>query len=119
MYSHKDLHVWKKSIEFVTDIYKILQSFPKSESFGLSDQLKRASISISSNIAEWSARWTQKEQLHFLYVARGSCAEVETQILIAKNLWFLEEREYDSVSEKITVIGKMLTKLIASMKEIT
>ncbi len=117
MYNHKDLHVWKKSIEFVTDIYRILQVFPKSELFSLSDQLKRASISISSNIAEWSARWSTKEQLHFFYIARGSCAEIETQLIIAKNLWFINDSDFEALNEKITIIGKMLTKLISSMKD--
>ena len=115
MMHHKELHVWQRSIEFVSEIYKILESFPKTEVFWLTDQIKRASISIPSNIAEWSARWTEKEQVHFLYIARGSVSEVDTQLLIAKNLWFLSEEKYIEISEKLTIIGKMLTKLIQSL----
>ncbi len=92
-----------------------LFAFPKTEVFWLTDQIKRASISIPSNIAEWSARWTEKEQVHFLYIARGSASEVDTQLLIAKNLWFLSEEKYIEISEKLTIIGKMLTKLIQSL----
>ena len=115
MMHHKELHVWQRSIEFVSEIYKILESFPKTEVFWLTDQIKRASISIPTNIAEWSARWTEKEQVHFLYIARGSASEVDTQLLIAKNLWFLSEEKYIEISEKLTIIGKMLTKLIQSL----
>ena len=115
MIHHKELHVWQRSIEFVSDIYILLATFPKTEVYGLTDQIKRASTSIPSNIAEWSARWTEKEQVHFLYIARGSSAEVDTQLLIAKNLWFLSEEKYTEISEKLTIIGKMLTKLIQSL----
>lgn len=115
MMNHKELHVWQRSIEFVSEIYKILESFPKTEMFWLTDQIKRASISIPSNIAEWSARWTEKEQVHFFYIARGSSSEVDTQLLIAKNLWFLSEEKYIEILEKLTIIGKMLTKLIQSL----
>lgn len=96
MYSHKELIVWQRSVNLVTDTYKVLDKFPKSELFWLTDQIKRAIISIASNIAEWSARWTEKEQIHFLYIARGSCAEVDTQLLIAKNLWFISHEDYNS-----------------------
>lgn len=111
---HKDLQVWKRSIAFVSDIYKILESFPKSEQFWLIDQIKRASISIASNIAEWCARWTEKEQKHFLYIARGSCSEIDTQLLIAKNLGFILQDSYNTLETELAIIGKMLTKLIQS-----
>ena len=114
---HKDLQVWKRSIAFVSDIYKILESFPKSEQFWLIDQIKRASISIPSNIAEWSARWTENEQVHFFYIARGSLSELETQLLIARNLSFISEENYIKSESEIVIIGKMLTKLIQSLKK--
>lgn len=114
---HKDLQVWQRSIAFVTDIYKILEGFPKTELYSLADQIKRASISIPSNIAEWSARSTEKEQLHFLHIARGSTSEIDTQLLIAKNLWFVSGEEYNKINEEIIIIWKMLTKLIHSLQK--
>lgn len=114
---HKDLQVWQRSIEFVTNIYKILENFPKTELYALTNQIKRASISIASNIAEWSARSTEKEQLHFLHIARGSTAEIDTQFLIAKNLGFISEEDYTKVNEELTVIWKMLTKLIHALQK--
>lgn len=115
MLSHKDLEVWKRSVAFVTDIYRICGWFPKSELFWLSDQIKRSSVSISSNIAEWCARWTLPEQKHFLYIARWSSAELDTQLLISKNLGFLADDEYAHLENELTIIGKMLTKLIQSL----
>lgn len=114
---HKDLQVWQRSIAFVTDIYKILEGFPKTELYSLVDQIKRASISIPSNIAEWSARSTEKEQLHFLHIARGSTAEIDTQCIIAKNLGYISEEDYRKVNEELSIIWKMLTKLIHSLQK--
>lgn len=114
MYSHKELNVWKRSVDIVTKTYSLLEKFPKSELFGITDQIKRAIISIPSNIAEWGARGTEKEQIHFLYIARGSCAEVDTQLLIAKNLWFISNEDYILLENELAIVGKMLTKLIHS-----
>ena len=86
MRTHKDLDAWKLSIEFVTEVYKITKAFPKEELFGLSSQLRRAAVSIPSNIAEGAARQTTKEFIQFLHVALGSQQEVDTQLLVAKIL---------------------------------
>lgn len=83
MKTHKDLEVYKNSIDFVTEIYSITKLFPKEESYGLTSQLRRAVISIPSNIAESAARGYDKEFIHFLYIAHGSLAEIETQLIIA------------------------------------
>ncbi|HBX50590.1 MAG TPA: four helix bundle protein [Bacteroidales bacterium] len=89
MKTHKDLDAWKSSVEFVTQMYKITESFPKSEEFGLKDQLRRAAVSIPSNIAEGAARNHTKEFIQFLYISLGSLSEVETQLIIAQNLNYI------------------------------
>ena len=86
---HKELDVWRKSIDLVELIYSLTSSFPKSERFGLTSQMRRAAISISSNIAEGSARKGDKELLQFLNIALGSLAELETQYIISIRLGFL------------------------------
>ena len=86
METHKDLRVWQQSIEMVTSIYLMTQSFPKEEIFGLASQLRRASVSVPSNIAEGYARGTNKEKLHFLRISSGSISEVETQLMLSLNL---------------------------------
>lgn len=89
--SYKDLNIWKQSIELVKDVYKISYSFPKEELYVLTSQIRRTVISIPSNIAEGFARFYNKEYRQFLYIALGSCAELETQITIANNLKYLED----------------------------
>lgn len=88
--THKDLEVWKKSIEFVTEIYKITESFPEKEKFEITLQLRRSAISIPSNIAEGAARASDKEFKQFLYVALGSLSELETQLIISINIEYLK-----------------------------
>lgn len=90
---HKDLDVWKKSMELVEHTYKITSSFPASEIYGLTNQLRRASVSVVSNIAEGSGRKSDKELLYFLNVSLGSLAELETQIEIAYRLSFISDVE--------------------------
>ena len=100
MKSHKDLEVYKKALSFVTEIYRVTQGFPKEEMYGLTNQIRRASISIPSNIAEGASRQTKKEYSQFLYIALGSNSEVETQLTIAKNLDYIQEKEYFSLRTK-------------------
>ena len=88
---HKDLDVWKKAMELVEEIYRVSKDFPSNEQYGLTTQIRRAAVSIPSNIAEGSGRKGDKELLLFLSVALGSLAEVETQILIAVRLEYIEE----------------------------
>ncbi|TXF77536.1 four helix bundle protein [Chryseobacterium sp.] len=108
MGTHKDLDVWKRSIELVTTVYRITSEFPKEEIFGLTNQIRRASISIPSNIAEGAARNSDKVFIHFLYIALGSQQELETQLLIANNLSFLSSEQYDKVNSQVETIGKQL-----------
>lgn len=86
MSNHKNLDAWKLSINFVTEIYKITHSFPKEELYGLTNQIRRCAVSIPSNIAEGSARQSDKELVQFLYISLGSLSELETQLIIAQNL---------------------------------
>ncbi|WP_300438592.1 four helix bundle protein [Christiangramia sp.] len=103
--NHKDLDVWKKSIDLVETIYKISAEFPASEIYGLTNQIRRASVSVSSNIAEGAGRNSDKELLYFLNVALGSLAEVETQVEIALRLKFISTAE--SIFKQITEVRKL------------
>ncbi|MCT2562968.1 four helix bundle protein [Chryseobacterium herbae] len=116
MANFKELLVWQKSIDFVTEIYKITGSFPKDEMYGLISQIRRASVSIPSNIAEGNSRRSKPDYLQFLKIARGSCAEVETQLIISKNLNYFSEENYKKLNEDIIEISKMLNGLINSLE---
>jgi len=112
--NHKDLDVWKNSISFVAAIYAASQKFPTSELYGLTSQIRRAAVSVPSNIAEGAARGSRKEFTRFLYISLGSLAEIETQLLIAANLGYLEDAE--PLDCEIVKIRKMLLGLIRSLK---
>lgn len=88
---HTELEAWKQSIEFVVMIYKLTETFPKNETYGLASQLQRAAVSIPSNIAEGCARSSTKETARFLDIAIGSIAEVETQLIIAQKLGYIQD----------------------------
>jgi four helix bundle protein len=104
--NHKDLDVWKKSMDLVETIYKLTQKFPESEKFGLTSQMRRCAVSIPSNIAEGAARKGDKELIHFLHIALGSLSELETQYLIAMRLAFIEKE--DIVEEQMIDVKKLL-----------
>lgn len=89
--NHKELEAWKKGISLVTCIYQITKDFPKDELFGLTSQIRRCAVSIPSNIAEGAARNSDKDFIRFLYIALGSLAELETQLIIAKEIGILKE----------------------------
>jgi len=93
------------------------QSFPKEETFGLVSQLRRASVSVPSNIAEGYARGTDKEKLHFLRISSGSMSEVETQLLLSLNLGYIDQEKYNELSEIVTSVWKQLNSLISSIKK--
>lgn len=113
---YKKLLVWQKSIELVKNIYQVTKKYPKEELYSLVDQIKRSAVSISSNIAEWSSRNWNKEFINFLHIAKWSATELETQIIISKELWFISDEDYKLISEKIIEILKMLSSLIFSKK---
>ncbi|MFV0198744.1 four helix bundle protein [Empedobacter falsenii] len=112
MKTHKDLEVWKKSVDFVTTIYSETQNFPKEEIYGLTNQMRRAAVSIPSNIAEGSARQGNKELVQFLYIALGSAVELDTQLIIARNLTYINEEKFIQLIVKLEEIAKMLNGLI-------
>ena len=109
--NHKDLEVWKKSMELVIDIYKITQKFPDTEKFGLINQIRRAAVSVPSNIAEGCARNSDKDNLRFVDIACGSLAEIETQLLISVQLEYCEMSKAQILIDKIDNIGRMLSGL--------
>jgi len=111
--THKDLNVWQESVKLVKNIYALTSKFPKDEVYSLTAQIKRSVISIPSNIAEGAARDSNKEYIHFLYISLGSLAELDTQLIIAKDLKFIDEKDFEEVIEKLDNIGKMLSGLIS------
>lgn len=113
---YQNLKVWQTSRILVKDIYLLVADFPKNEQFWLVDQMKRAVISIPSNIAEWNTREWIKEQIHFLSIARGSCAELETQVILSVDLGFMSEEKGNKIQSHITEILKMLFSLMKHKK---
>ncbi|MEA1957998.1 MAG: four helix bundle protein [Euryarchaeota archaeon] len=115
MKNFKELNVWQKGIELVEIVYKITSSFPEEEKYGLSAQMRRAAVSIPSNIAEGHLRKTAKDFKQFLSIARGSCAELETQIIIAHKLGFIYGDNFDNLSSKIEELSKMLSSFYSKI----
>jgi len=107
-HNYKELKVWQKATEMVTSIYRNTELFPESEKFGLTQQIRRAAVSIPSNIAEGSGRNTPKDFAHFLAVAKGSAFEMETQLIIANNLGFIESSDMNLLLEQVSEVQKML-----------
>jgi len=114
--THKDLEVWQLAVDFTTDVYRATDSYPRHELFGLVSQLRRASVSISSNIAEGAARQTTKEFVQFIYHSLGSASEVETQLMVSLNLGYIDAETYDLLSSKQTQLSRMMSGLIKSLK---
>ena len=108
----QDLRIWQIGIEVVKDIYILTKKFPKEELYGLTSQMRRSAVSIPSNIAEGFRRYHNKEYRQFLYIALGSCAELETQIIIANELDYINETNKTELIEKVKYICQMTVKLI-------
>lgn len=115
--THRDLDFWKKSIDLVTLIYKHTADNPKEEMYGLTSQIRRCAVSIPSNIAEGSARTTKKDFSHFLAIALGSAAELETQLIISRNLGFLQDAVLDDLVLELTSIRRMTLGLRKSINK--
>lgn len=113
--TYKDLEVWQKAIDLVTEIYKCTEKFPATEKFGLSSQMQRSAISIPSNIAEGYRRFSRKEYARFVAIAFGSGAELETQLEIARRLGYLSKDRMGKVQEQVDPVMKMLNKLYQSL----
>lgn len=117
MASFKDLVVWQKSIQLSSEIYRLTASFPPSEQFGLTNQMRRASVSIASNIAEGNGRSTKGECVLFLGHARGSNCELQTQLTIASALGFCGKHEHEVVENLSAEISRMLNALMNKLKD--
>jgi len=113
---HKKLEVWRMSMDFVKEIYQITAGFPATESYGLTSQMRRAALSIPSNLAEGAARKGIKEFKQFLNIAQGSISEIDTQMDLARMLNYLEQHEFEMLMEKANRISKMLYGLSRSLK---
>lgn len=109
---HKDLDVWKNSISLVKNIYEITKSFPKEELYGLTNQMRRAAVSIPSNIAEGAARNHDKEFIQFLYISLGSLSELETQLIISFELNYLSENLLNELINRLNQIRAQISGLI-------
>jgi len=109
------LDVWKKGIEIVKDVYKTVDTFPQKELYSLTNQMQRSAISIPSNIAEGFNRFHNKEYKQFLYITLGSCAEIETQIEIARELKYIDEQRKSLLLEKLDHESRMLRNLIKKL----
>lgn len=116
---HHNLEVWKKALELVNCIYQLTIRFPNEEKFGLISQMRRCAISIPSNIAEGAARSTKKEFINYLHISQGSIAELETQLLIAQNLNFVEVNETERLLKGLDEISRMIIGLQKSLRRKT
>jgi four helix bundle protein len=113
--SHKDLLVWQRSMDLVETVYRLTGNLPSSEQWGLISQMRRAAISVPSNIAEGYGRQATGEYRHHVSIGRGSLIELETQILLARRLQYLKPAETDSVLKEIEEISRMLATLVSKL----
>lgn len=112
--NHHNLQTWQKALELVTEIYKVTDTFPKYELIAITTQMRKAAVSVPSNIAEGAARTSKREFLNFLSIARGSLSELETQVLISRKLGYLEDESY--IIGQIDIIFGLINGLIISIK---
>jgi len=113
MKTHKDLDIWNLAIELVVKIYKESKNFPKEEMYGLSSQLRRASISVASNIAEGAARQSKEEFIRFVYYSLGSLSEIETQLIIANKIGYINNDDY---AKDIEILRRKILNFIKYLK---
>jgi four helix bundle protein len=114
---HKKLKVWQLAMDIVMDVYKLTESFPSEEKFGLTSQMRRCAVSIPSNISEGAARNTQKEFVNFLHIAQGSLSELDTQLEITQRLKLTNQESWTTMNTKLLEEDKMLSGLIHSIKD--
>jgi four helix bundle protein len=116
MQNYKELDVWQKAVTLATGLYELTSTFPDTERYGLVAQIRRAVTSVPANIAEGWGRGSTKEYIQFLLIARGSLMEVETHLIIARNLHYLDEGRLSPVLKRLEDIAKMLNRLISSLR---
>lgn len=114
--SFHDLRVWKEAHQLVVAIYKITKNFPKEELFGLTNQIRRAAVSITSNISEGFGRETTKDRIHFYTISLGSLNETQNQLLIARDVGYLNNEHWNELEEKTIIVSKMLNGLIKTSR---
>ena len=116
MHDYKKLNVWMEAMKLVTEVYKMTKTFPSEEKFGLVSQINRSAVSIPSNIAEGAGRNSTKEFINYLTVANASSYELETQLLISRNLGYINDGQLLPLTSAIETIQKMIFKLIKNLK---
>jgi len=116
--SHRELLIWQRGIQMSVAIYEMTRNFPRDEMYGLTSQMRRAGVSVPSNIAEGYGRLSKEQYRHFLGIAQGSNLELKTQLVIAKQLGFVDFREIDKVEALSFEVGKMLTTLLKKLRPI-
>jgi four helix bundle protein len=117
--TYRDLKAWQTAMNLVGDVYRLTQEFPRGETYGLTSQLRRAAVSIASNIAEGKGRSSDKELLHFLSNAKGSLFEVETQVIIADRQGYLTHSQAEGLLSQTAEVGRLLNGLMKSFRTIT
>jgi four helix bundle protein len=115
--SHADLTVWQKAMDLVVEVYAVSRQLPKDELYGLTSQLRRAAVSIPANIAEGKARSSRRDYCHFLHIAKGSLAEVDTLITVALRLGFVDAGTSARLKELVDEVGRMLSGLLAKLQQ--
>lgn len=108
--------LWSEAHNLVLEIYKITNIYPVGETFGLVSQMRRCAVSIPSNISEGKARKSNKDYIRFLYISRGSLEELKYQLILSKDLTYIEKNEYDEIMRKADFVGKLLNGLINKLK---
>jgi four helix bundle protein len=114
--SYRDVLAWQKAIALVTEVYRVTEDFPGREVFGLTAQVRKAALSVPSNIAEGKGRKTKKDYVQFCYRARGSLLETQTQLEVARNLKFLDAAVFDTINEQACEAGRVLNGLITAIE---
>lgn len=116
MRPHEKLEAWNQAVNFVISVYKLTETFPREEKFGLTSQIRRAAVSVPANLAEGAARKSNKEFIHFLSNAQGSASELDTELLIAYKLGYLSENNYFALRSSLDNIGRMISGLSQHLK---
>ena len=114
--SHKDLILWQKSMDLAAEVYRMVRCFPNFELFGLGAQLRRAAVSVPSNVAEGAARRTTRDFISFLHIARGSLAELETQLLLARRLHYVDDASAQALATEVEEVGRLLNAVIRGLR---
>lgn len=114
--SFTDLNVWQEGHKLVIEVYKLTKTLPQDQMFSLADQLQRAAVSVTSNIAEGFGRQSQKDQTHFLYIAAGSLKEVQNQLLICRDLNYIQQDKFKLLANQTVIVSKLLHGFIKTSK---